>query len=130
MKPTLFSRLTRFLFPLLLVGCAGTSRSCASCNAENFGADWIIVQYRVDGVPINCWQLRQVSVANEQGSDGIYWATPSGNLIHISGWYNRVQVKGSFESAAKEVGIDLAACPGGRYNEPKKPALKLYDVEP
>ena len=105
---------------LLLAGCAGTSRGCASCNAENFGADWIVVQYRMDGSPVNCWQLRSTSIVNEPHSDGIYWQTPNGHLVHVSGWYNRVQVIGSFESAAKEVGVDLASCPGGRYEAVRK----------
>ncbi len=97
-----------FLGLLLLVGCAGASRDCSGCNAERFGADWIVVQYRMDGEPLNCWQLHGKAVANEVNSDGIWWVADSGHLVHISGHYNRVQVTGSdFEAAAKEVGIDL-----------------------
>jgi hypothetical protein len=100
----------------LLVGCAGMERECASCNAESYGADWIIVQYRNDGQPMNCWRLRETSVTNEPGSDGIYWKGPHGHLVHISGHYNRVQVMhGDYEGAAKSIGIDLAACQDGRY---------------
>ena len=100
---------------LFLLGCASVSRDCASCNAENFGSDWIIIQYGFDGKPINCWQERNVAISNESTSDGIYWQHGS-HLIHISGWYNRVQVSNSdFEGEAKAVGVDLVRCQGGAY---------------
>lgn len=83
-----------------VTGCAGVSRSCSSSVAESFGADWIVVQYRYDGVPMN----------------GIFWVGTHGHLVHISGWYNRAQVvKGDFESAAAGLGIDLAGCSDGKY---------------
>lgn len=105
-----------FTLLLLFAGCAGTQRSCASCNAENFGADWVVVQYKYDGAPVNCWKLPQTSIDNEAHSDGIYWLEPSGHLVHISGWYNRVQVShNDFEGAAKSIGIDLSRCAGGQY---------------
>jgi hypothetical protein len=101
---------------LLLMGCAGMSRDCSSCWASSTGGDWIIVQYRTDGTPINCWELRNSPVANEQGTDGIYWQDPGGHLVHISGWYNRVQVQGErWEEAARTLGIDDARCKGGVY---------------
>ena len=101
---------------LALVGCAGTQRSCNDSLAKTLGADWVVVQYKADGDPINCWQLRDASVANEQGSDGIWWASGSGHLIHVSGWYSRVQVNhGDWSGAAREVGVDLDRCKGGRY---------------
>ncbi len=107
---------------LFLSSCAGWGRSCASCNATEFGADWVIVQYRADGSPINCWPLRGVAVANEQATDGIYWQNPSGHLIHVSGWYSRVQVMGGrFSEAATAVGVDAAQCNGGRYGAVAKP---------
>lgn len=103
------------LLMLLLSGCAGWSRSCAARNAESFGADWIIVTHSADGRIINCWQLKDVSVTNESNSDGIYWQDGS-DLIHLSGWYDRVQVGGGdFAKAAKKVGADLSRCPGGKY---------------
>lgn len=108
---------TRFIAMLLLTGCAGWDRSCSSSCATSFGADWLIVQYRFDGEPINCWQLNNTSVTNEPSSDGIYWKDSStGHLVHISGWYNRVQVEnGNFETAAAVVGVDVNRCPGGKY---------------
>ncbi len=99
----------------LLVGCAGLSRSCSGCNAENFGADWIIVQYGATGTPINCWQERDVSVDNEAHSDGIWWKTGS-HLVHASGTLTRIQVGGGdFDGAAKKIGVDRARCVGGAY---------------
>ena len=103
---------------LFFVGCAGTQKSCQSCNNEEFGANWIIVQYKFDGTPINCWRLNGGSVSNEPSSDGIWFESGEKNLIHISGWYNRVQVNGSdFDAASKEIGVDLSKCPGGKYRD-------------
>lgn len=100
----------------LLVGCAGWQRSCSSCNAESFGSDWIVLQYGADGHPINCWELRNTSVDNEHGTDGIYWMESSGHLIHISGWYSRVQVNNNdWAGAAKAIGVDDARCKDGAY---------------
>ncbi len=102
------------------VGCAGTSRSCSSCNAESFGANWIVVQYDSFGQPLNCWQLKNVSISNEPHSDGIYWENSDGHLIHISGFYNRVQVEhNQWESAANLIGVDLKSCTGGKYKVTK-----------
>lgn len=86
--------------------------------AEEFGADWIIVQFDQTGKPFNCWKLKNTSVTNEHASDGIYWAE-GGNLVHISGWYNRVQVdKDKWGAAAVSLGVNLQACKGGEYTKP------------
>jgi hypothetical protein len=104
------------------VGCAGMDRGCASCSAESFGADWVIVQYRNDGKPIACWKLRGSSVSNETHSDGIYWKDQANHLVHISGWYNRVQVaNGDYASAAASVGVNADDCTSGVY-APKQPS--------
>lgn len=102
---------------IVLAGCAGLGRECSSCNAENFGSDWIIVQQRqTDGRVYNCWLLRDTSVANEGASDGIYWKSMDGHLVHIAGQYSRVQVEnGKFKDAAKLVGIDAELCRSGAY---------------
>lgn len=106
----------KFLPFLFLVGCAGYQRSCASGFASTLGADWIVVQYKADGDPINCWRLSGVSISNEEHSDGIYWLEPSGHLVHVSGWYNRVQVSGgNFSAAADLVGVDSSLCKDGKY---------------
>lgn len=108
---------------LFLAGCAGMSRSCSSCNAGAYGADWLVVQYRNDGTPISCWRLETTSISNEDHSDGIYWVDgKSGNLVHISGWYNRVQVeRRQWDHAAKNLGIELAQCNEGVYTPSPKP---------
>ncbi len=105
------------LATLLLTACAGMNRGCAAYNAETFGADWVVVQYKMDGSPINCWKLRAVSVTNEEHSDGIYWKdTTTNHLVHISGWYNRVQViGGDYDVAAKLIGVDPQKCGNGKY---------------
>lgn len=103
-----YLRDVRILWALMLAGCAGLGRECSSCKAGSFGADWIVVQYRYDGTPMKCWRLPQTSVTNEPESDGIYWKNPAGHLVHISGWYNRVQVDhGDWKGAADSLDIDL-----------------------
>jgi len=102
---------------VFLCGCAGLARDCSSCNAESFGSQWIIVQYGFDGTPINCWQEMNAAVSNESGTDGIYWKHGP-HLVHISGFYSRVQVANNdFSSAANAIGIDLARCSGGIYKK-------------
>lgn len=109
-------RFLRYLPFLALLGCAGLQRDCSSCNAGSFGADWVVVQYRFDGTPINCWKLQNVGISNEEHSDGIFWQDPSGHLVHISGWYNRVQVNGgNFDAAATAIGVEMARCQNGTY---------------
>jgi hypothetical protein len=101
---------------LLLCGCAGLSRDLQSCGASSFGSDWLVLQYGYDGKPINCWKLQTTAISNEERSDGIYWKSPSGHLVHISGWYNRVQVDhNDYEGAAKQLGVSLASCGEGAY---------------
>lgn len=96
-------------------GCAGWARHCDSTVADYAGADWIVVQYAADGHPINCWKLNNTSIGNEHQSDGIFW-TSHGHLVHISGWYNRIQVRSSaFDDAAVLLGVDLKRCVNGRY---------------
>ena len=99
------------IFTFLLTGCAAVQRDCSSFGAENFGADWVVVQLDLNGQPFRCWALHKTSITNEQGSDGIWWRAPGGNLVHISGLYNRVQVNNNNWSAAyHEVGITQETC--------------------
>ena len=96
---------------LLMFGCAGTARSCASCNAEAYGADWVVVQTGVNGQPYRCWTLRNTSISNEEHSDGIYRQESTGNLVHISNHYNRVQViNGNWDAAYRELGLTRETC--------------------
>lgn len=97
---------------LSMVGCAGMERGCASCTAQSFGADWVVVQMDLSGKPFRCWELRNVSISNEPQSDGIYWKdTTTDNLVHISGLYNRVQVeRGNWDKAYTDIGLTKEAC--------------------
>lgn len=107
-----FSSILAFVAVLALGGCAGMQRSCCSSFAQDFGADWVIVQVDMNGQPFRCWQLHDTSVANEAHSDGIYWLDkPSGNLVHISGLYNRVQVtNGKWTPAFSSLGLTKELC--------------------
>ncbi len=100
---------------LVLGGCAGFQKSCASFNAENFATDWIVVQNDYTMAPKNCWRLPETSISIDQV--GIYWLDPhKSHLVHIDGWYNRVQVnRGDWASAAATLGIDLQKCNDGIY---------------
>lgn len=116
-------------FTLILAGCASMGRSCSSWNATNFGADWVVIQMDMNGRPYRCWELHGASITNEQASDGIYWKDPTGgNLMHLSGHYNRVQVvNGDWKSAFAELGLSLDACAqiqALRYN----PVLGAYTL--
>jgi len=100
----------------LVTGCAGMNRGCSSDIATTFGADWLVTQIAADGHIVNCWALKDRSITNEHASDGIYWKDGDGNLVHISGWYNRVQVNnGNWKAAATSLGVEEGSCPGGRY---------------
>lgn len=112
------NRIGRLVSYLLLAGltaCAGMQRDCSGCAAENFGADWIVVQHRADGGILRCWRLTGTAITNEEHSDGIWWKSPEGHLVHISGWYNRVQVsEGDWTSAARQLGLSDDARECGR----------------
>ena len=93
------------------VSCAGANRSCASSFAGAAGANWIVVQYDLTGIPIMCWELRSTSIANESQSDGIYWQDAAGNIIHISGLYNRVMVRNDkWDEAYRLIGTTRERC--------------------
>lgn len=117
----MFKRLMVVIPFIMLIGCASLGRQCSGCMAEGFGADWIVITRNMTGDITSCWQLKNTSVDNEHGSDGVWWKDCSyGHLIHISGWYERVQVeKDDFKTAAKQLNVELDRCPGGKYL-PKK----------
>lgn len=112
MKRPTVSQIVMYIFCAALVGCAGWSRGCSSYDAEHFGADWVVAQMDFQGKPFRCWELRNAAITNEQGSDGIYWKDPqSGNLVHISNLYNRVQVvSDNWARAYAEIGLTKAEC--------------------
>lgn len=85
---------------LALIGPKGCERRVASWKAEAYGSDWLVVQYAYDGSTIASWKLRDKSVGNEEGSDGIFFRTNKGHIIHLSGHYVYVQIQdGDWESA-------------------------------
>jgi len=103
--------LLTILAVICLQACAGFERGCSSSCADSLGADWIVVQYNMSGDPYRCWVLESVSISNEAQSDGIYWLASSGNLVHISGTYNRVQVEGEkWNQGFAEVGLTRESC--------------------
>ena len=101
-----------YLSVLMLAGCAGLERGCSSMCAEEFGSDWIIVELtEAGGKPYRCWELRDVSITSEAGSDGIYWLTEVGNLIHVSGSYDYIQVEhNAWDEAFEELNLTREAC--------------------
>lgn len=104
-------KLTFALLLLLLCSCAGIGRRCSSACASGLGADWIIVQLDGFGRPMRCWELHDVSVANEEASDGVYWNSSDGHLVHISGFYNRIQVENKgWDVAYGELGLTKELC--------------------
>jgi len=50
-----------------------------------------VVQYAQNGSVINHWNLKSKTVRNESQSDGIYFVSPSGAVVHLSGHYIFVQ---------------------------------------
>ena len=97
---------------LFLSSCAAWSRGCSSCMAKKFGADWVVVELtEADAIPYRCWELRGASVENEPASDGIYWKNNKGNLVHVAGSYDYVQVDGGdWDDAFAEVNLTQEAC--------------------
>jgi hypothetical protein len=108
------------LICVLVAGCAGMNRSCSNEVAENFGADWIVVKRDMSGHAFECWRLSNTSIANEPSSDGIHWAQGVlGHMVHISGWYDRVQVqRDDYEGAGRLIGIEASKCDSGIYPMP------------
>lgn len=110
------------LCAIFLTGCASLNRACSSCSATHFGASWVVVKNDLNGKPFRCWMLSDVSVTNESGSDGIYWKSPEGHLVHVSGNYDYVQVQSdrnklysernvsSWEEALNELGLTEDTC--------------------
>jgi hypothetical protein len=77
------------------------------------GADWVVVELvEMNGSPYRCWELRNVALSSEEGSDGIYWKDrESGNLIHVSGSYDYVQVRdGNWDAAFRQINMSREAC--------------------
>lgn len=113
----------RHYWPILilvfLTSCAGINRSCSSCWASAAGADWVVVKNDLNGKPFRCWTLSNVSITSEQNSDGVYWKSSNGHLVHVAGNYDYVQVQGKVQwgaggdawgSAYAELGLTEETC--------------------
>lgn len=104
------------ILPMLFIvmgGCAYLDRGCSSCGATYLGADWVVVELtEAGGKPYRCWELTSTTVTSEQNSDGIYWKdSRTGNLIHVSGSYDYVQVKGgNWSQAFAQLGLTKETC--------------------
>jgi len=112
------------LFVIMLGGCAYLDRGCSSCSATALGADWVVVELTEAGAkPYRCWELRGTTITSEEHSDGIYWKdSESGNLIHVSGSYDYVQVRnGNWSAAFQQLGLSKKVCEMIRS--------KRYDLE-
>jgi len=113
-----------WILAFLLCGCASLDRGCTSCMATEFGSDWVVVQISaMDGKPLRCWKLNNASVVSEENSDGIRWKdTDNGNMVHIAGSYNYVQVRDKhWSSAFVQLGMTEKFC--------DKLAMEAWGVE-
>lgn len=86
---------------LLAVGPKRMNRYFNSWLAGSYGADWYVALYTVDGV--KTWKLENKSVGNETQSDGIFFITNNGHVVHISGHYAYIQVHGKKWAEAKSL---------------------------
>jgi len=80
--------------------------------ATNLGANWVVVELtEAEAKPYRCWELHGVTITSEEGSDGIFWKdSQTGNLIHVSGSYDYVQVKGTWDAAFQQLGLTKESC--------------------
>ena len=76
----------------LVIGPKGCSRHYNAWVSDAYGADWLVVQYAMDGSIIAKWRLANKSIGNESNSDGIFFLDSSGNIVHLSGHYIYVRI--------------------------------------
>jgi hypothetical protein len=76
---------------LICMGPAGLKTSVAGWQASAYGSDWMVIQYAQSGCIIANWELENEAVQNEGESDGIYFVTEEGPVVHLSGHYTYVQ---------------------------------------
>jgi len=82
---------------LMVIGPSRIGRFWASYKADAYGSDWLVVKEDMSGNTIRHWELNNKSVGSEKGSDGIYFIDEGGDVVHLSGFYTYVQVRGSFD---------------------------------
>lgn len=76
---------------LLCWGPAGIKTAFSGWKASAYGSDWLVVQYAQSGCVITHWELENEAVQNETSSDGIFFVTEDGPVVHLSGHYAYVQ---------------------------------------
>ena len=86
----------------LVVGPDRMGRYWASYKADAYGSDWLVIKEDMSGNTIRYWELIEKSVGSEEGSDGIYFIDENDDVVHLSGFYTYVQVRGSFEKAKQK----------------------------
>lgn len=82
------------LFGIGVIACmgpAGVKTSLSGWYASGYGSDWLVVQYAQSGCVIHSWDLQSEAIKNEGSSDGIYFVTEEGPVVHLSGHYTYIQ---------------------------------------
>ena len=96
---------------LMCAGPAGLKTGLSSWQASAYGSDWLVVQYAQSGCTIATWELRDEAIKNEGDSDGIYFVSEGGAVVHLSGHYVYVQSPTPKEAAQL---LGLGPCGGAR----------------
>ena len=82
-----------FVLLVTLVPFKGCANRFYSWKAEEYGADWLVIQYSATGTPINIWELQNKAIKSESRSDGIFFLDNDNNVVHLSGHYMYIQVQ-------------------------------------
>lgn len=85
------------LFLMGVVACmgpAGLKTQMSGWSASAYGSDWLVVQYAQSGCVISSWELKDEAIQNETSSDGIFFVSEDGSVVHLSGHYVYVQSPG------------------------------------
>lgn len=86
----------------LFIGPDRMGRYWASYKADAYGSDWLVIKEDMQGNAIRYWELKDKSVGSEEGSDGIYFIDENNDVVHLSGFYTYIQVRGGFEKTKQE----------------------------
>ena len=86
----------------LIIGPNKINRFWQNYKADAYGSDWLVVQYDMTGSPIQYWELKDKSIGSEFNSDGIFFTDNDNLVIHLSGFYNYIEIKDNNFEKAKE----------------------------
>jgi hypothetical protein len=76
------------LMIVLLVGPIRLANNFRSWKATAYGSEWLVIQYTSQGDVNMFWDLKSPSsVCSESHSDGIYFTTTEGTIVHLSNFY-------------------------------------------